>query len=518
MTQTSEALQQDQVDAPQQDQPWQIDDVTIIDNTKLKKAVTAAALGNAMEWFDFGVYGFVAFALGKVFFPDASPTVQIIAALGTFSVPFLVRPLGGVFFGVMGDRFGRQKVLSLTIIIMAVSTFCIGLIPSYDSIGLWAPLLLLVCKLAQGFSVGGEYTGAAVFVAEYAPDRRRGFLGSWLDFGSIAGFVLGAGLVVLIQSMLAEQAFLEWGWRIPFFVAGPLGLLGLYLRHAAEETPAFTQQLEKMEQEDRDAVQERPTVSFKEIFFKYRKALLVCIGMVLVMNITYYMLLTYMPTYLSGSLGYSEEHGVLIIVVVMIGMLFIQPVVGFFSDKIGRKPFLQVGSVGLLLFSIPAFHFIGSDNTALIFLGLLILAVLLNCLTGIMASTLPALFPTRIRYSALASSFNVAIIVAGLTPTLSAWLVDETGSLMVPAYYLMVASLIGLLTSFYLPETANRPLRGETPSASSKREAKELLQQAYDHIEERVGDVEAEIAELEEKLEELRQRRQRLADRHPELD
>ena len=504
--------------ASQQVRPLEIGDITVIDNTKLKKAVTAAALGNAMEWFDFGVYGFVAFALGKVFFPDASPAVQTIAALGTFSVPFLVRPLGGVFFGVMGDRFGRQKVLSLTIIIMAISTFCIGLIPSYESIGLWAPVLLLLCKLAQGFSVGGEYTGAAVFVAEYAPDRRRGFLGSWLDFGSIAGFVLGAGLVVLLQATLGERTFLEWGWRAPFFVAGPLGLLGLYLRHAAEETPAFTQQLEKMEQEDRDAVQERPAVSFREIFSKYRKALLVCIGMVLVTNITYYMLLTYMPTYLSSSLGYSEEHGVLIIVVVMIGMLFVQPVVGFFSDKIGRKPFLRVGSIGLLLIAVPAFMFVGSDNTGLIFLGLLFIAVFLNCLTGVMASTLPALFPTRIRYSALASSFNVAIIAAGLTPTVAAWLVEETGNLMMPAYYLMAASLIGIYTSFYLPETANRPLRGDTPTASSRHEARALLQQAHEHIEQSVLDVEAEIAELEEKLEALRERRQRLADRHPDLE
>lgn len=504
--------------ASQQVRPLEIGDITVIDNTKLKKAVTAAALGNAMEWFDFGVYGFVAFALGKVFFPDASPAVQTIAALGTFSVPFLVRPLGGVFFGVMGDRFGRQKVLSLTIIIMAISTFCIGLIPSYESIGLWAPVLLLLCKLAQGFSVGGEYTGAAVFVAEYAPDRRRGFLGSWLDFGSIAGFVLGAGLVVLLQATLGERTFLEWGWRAPFFVAGPLGLLGLYLRHAAEETPAFTQQLEKMEQEDRDAVQERPAVSFREIFSKYRKALLVCIGMVLVTNITYYMLLTYMPTYLSSSLGYSEEHGVLIIVVVMIGMLFVQPVVGFFSDKIGRKPFLRVGSIGLLLIAVPAFMFVGSDNTGLIFLGLLFIAVFLNCLTGVMASTLPALFPTRIRYSALASSFNVAIIAAGLTPTVAAWLVEETGNLMMPAYYLMAASLIGIFTSFYLPETANRPLRGDTPTASSRHEARALLQQAHEHIEQSVLDVEAEIAELEEKLEALRERRQRLADRHPDLE
>lgn len=504
--------------APQQAQPLQLGDITIIDDTKLKKAVTAAALGNAMEWFDFGVYGFVAFALGKVFFPDASPAVQTIAALGTFSVPFLIRPLGGVFFGVMGDRFGRQKVLSLTIIIMAISTFCIGLIPSYAAIGLWAPILLLLCKLAQGFSVGGEYTGAAVFVAEYAPDRRRGFLGSWLDFGSIAGFVLGAGLVVLLQTMLSDQTFLDWGWRVPFFVAGPLGFLGLYLRHAAEETPAFTQQLEKMAKEDQDAVQERPSVSFREIFAKYRKALLICTGMVLVTNITYYMLLTYMPTYLTSGLGYSEEHGVLIIVVVMIGMLFVQPVVGFFSDKFGRKPFLRIGSIGLLFLALPAYQLIGSDNTGLIFLGLLVLAVLLNCMTGVMASTLPALFPTRIRYSALAISFNVAIVIAGLTPTAAAWLVKETGSLMVPAFYLMVASVIGLITSFYLPETANRPLRGDAPSASNKHEAKVLLREAHEKIERSVSNIEAEIAAMEEQLEALRQRRQHLADRHPYLE
>jgi MHS family proline/betaine transporter-like MFS transporter len=158
--------QSDAAGSSSQATPLQIHDIKVIDNTKLKKAITAAALGNAMEWFDFGVYGFVAYALGQVFFPNAAPGIQTIAALATFSVPFLVRPLGGLFFGVMGDRFGRQKVLSLTIIIMAASTFCIGLIPSYATIGIWAPILLLLCKLAQGFSVGGEYTGAAIFVAE----------------------------------------------------------------------------------------------------------------------------------------------------------------------------------------------------------------------------------------------------------------------------------------------------------------------------------------------------------------
>lgn len=158
--------------------PIGLNDITIVDDAKMRKAITAAALGNAMEWFDFGVYGFVAYVLGKVFFPGADPGVQMIAALATFSVPFLIRPLGGLFFGALGDKYGRQKVLAATIVIMSISTFAIGLIPSYASIGIWAPILLLLAKMAQGFSVGGEYTGASIFVAEYAPDRKRGFLGS----------------------------------------------------------------------------------------------------------------------------------------------------------------------------------------------------------------------------------------------------------------------------------------------------------------------------------------------------
>ncbi|WP_313252670.1 glycine betaine/L-proline transporter ProP [Stenotrophomonas sp.] len=504
-------------DSTIRNEPLQIDDITVIDKGKVKKAVTAAALGNAMEWFDFGVYGFVAFALGKVFFPEASPSVQTIAALATFSVPFLVRPLGGVFFGVMGDRFGRQKVLSATIILMAVSTFCIGLIPSYDSIGLLAPILLLLCKLAQGFSVGGEYTGAAVFVAEFAPDRKRGFLSSWLDFGSIAGFVLGAGVVVVLSSILGEARFLEWGWRVPFFLAAPLGLIGLYLRHAAEETPAFTEQLERMEKEDQDAVGSAPRISFKEIVGRYWRSLLACVGIVLVTNVTYYMLLTYMPTYLSHNLHYSEDHGVLIIIVVMIGMLFVQPVVGWASDRVGRRPFIAVGSLGLLVGAVPAFHLITSGNIGLIFVGLLLLAVLLNCLIGVMASTLPAMFPTRVRYSALAAAFNISVIICGVTPTAAAWLVEVTGDLMMPAYYLMAVALVGLLTAWLMRETANRPLRGDTPNASSRREARELLQQAYDHIEASVGDLDVQIEGLQAKIDDLQQRKQVLVDRHPDL-
>ncbi|MFD1800895.1 glycine betaine/L-proline transporter ProP [Mixta tenebrionis] len=491
--------------------PIALDDVTIIDDARLRKAITAASLGNAMEWFDFGVYGFVAYALGKIFFPGADPSVQMVAALATFSVPFLIRPLGGLFFGMLGDKYGRQKILSITIIIMSISTFCIGLIPSYASIGIWAPILLLLAKMAQGFSVGGEYTGASIFVAEYSPDRKRGFMGSWLDFGSIAGFVLGAGVVVLISTIVGEQNFLSWGWRLPFFLALPLGIVGLYLRHALEETPAFQQHVEKLEQGDRDGLREGPKVSFREIATKHWKSLLACVGLVIATNVTYYMLLTYMPSYLSHNLHYSEDHGVLIIIAIMIGMLFVQPIIGLLSDRIGRRPFVIIGSTALLLLAIPAFMLINSNVLGLIFAGLLILAVILNSFTGVMASSLPAMFPTHIRYSALASAFNISVLIAGLTPTLAAWLVETTNDLYMPAYYLMVIAVVGLITGITMKETANKPLKGATPAASDIEEAREILQEHHDNIEQKIDDIAEEIARLEEK-------RNHLIQQHPRIN
>lgn len=491
--------------------PIRLKDVTIIDDSRLRKAITAASLGNAMEWFDFGVYGFVAYALGKVFFPDATPGVQMIAALATFSVPFLIRPLGGLFFGMLGDKYGRQKILSVTIIIMSISTFCIGLIPSYNTIGIWAPILLLLAKMAQGFSVGGEYTGASIFVAEYSPDRKRGFMGSWLDFGSIAGFVLGAGIVVLISTVVGEENFMVWGWRLPFFLALPLGIIGFYLRHALEETPAFQQHVDKLEQGDRDGLRDGPKVSFREIATKHWKSLLTCIGIVISANVTYYMLLTYMPSYLSHNLHYSEDHGVLIIIAIMVGMLFVQPIVGMLSDRVGRRPFILFGSILMFIFSIPAFMLINSDVIGLIFAGLLMLAVMLNCFIGVMASTLPAMFPTHIRYSALASAFNISVLVAGLTPTAAAWLVEATNNLYMPAYYLMVTSLIGIVTGISMRETANKPLIGATPAASDLAEAREILKEHHDHIENKIEDIDLEIARLEEK-------RRLLVDQHPTIN
>lgn len=488
-----------------------INDITIINDSKLKKAITAAALGNAIEWFDFSVYGFLAYTLGQVFFSSAVPGTQIIAAFATFSVPFLVRPLGGIFFGNIGDKFGRKKVLSLTIIIMAVSTFCIGLIPSYTTIGICAPILLFLAKLGQGFSVGGEYLGAAIFIAESSPDRKRGLMGSWLDFSSIAGFVLGASSVVLISSITNKDAFIAWGWRIPFFIAAPLGIICLYLRYTLEETPTYQQHVKNMQKDGRIAVKKLIKISFTEIITKHWKSLLLCVGLSISTNVVYYILLSYMPSYLSHNLHYSENHGILLIIAIMIIMLFVQPLIGRISDRIGCKPFIIGGSIGLLILAMPSFILINTRIVSLIFIGLLLLAILLNSFTGVIASILPAIFPTHIRYSALAISFNISTLISSTTPTTVAWLVASTGNQYIPAYYLMTVAVISLITGLYMKETANKPLSGAAPAASDYIEAKELLQETYNSIEKKVNNINDQIADLKKK-------KQRLIDQYPKLN
>ncbi|UXN05784.1 glycine betaine/L-proline transporter ProP [Bartonella sp. HY761] len=474
-------------------QPLKVDDIPIVSNSELKKVISATGLGNAVEWFDFSVYGFLTVIIGKVFFADASPTMQLIFTLMLFSVPFLFRPLGGAIFGILGDKIGRKSILSFTIIMMSASTFCIGIIPSYEKIGLFAPFLLLLAKIIQGLSVGGEYSGAVVFVSEYSPDKKRGFLASWLDFGSIVGFLAGAGTVSLLSAVLGTENLESWGWRIPFLLSLPLGFIGLYLRKSLDESPTF----QNLEESDRDNA-----TSVKKIFMDNWLNIVLSCGIVIVTNTTYYMLLTYMPNYLEVSLHYNYDHSMLIIIIVMAFMLFIQPLVGFLSDKIGRKPFLVGGALALLILAVPSFWLIQHHNVLFIALGFTILALILCCFIGVMASVLPALFPTEVRFRTLAISFNISVMVAGITPPLAAYLVAQTGNLYMPAFYLMVVAVIGLVVGMKVHETANQPLMDAIPVASSRSEAKQVLAEHFDRIEENVNAIEDKISGLEDKKQE----------------
>ncbi|MEU4143878.1 glycine betaine/L-proline transporter ProP [Streptomyces parvulus] len=435
---------------------------TVTDPALVRRAVKAAALGNAMEWFDFGVYSYIAVTLGKVFFPSGNPTAQLLSTFGAFAAAFLVRPLGGLVFGPLGDRVGRQKVLALTMIMMAAGTFAIGLIPSYATIGVLAPVLLLVARLVQGFSTGGEYAGASTFIAEYAPDKRRGFLGSWLEFGTLAGYIGGAGLVTLMTALLSDGDLTSWGWRIPFLIAGPMGIVGLYLRMRLEETPAFAAEMAKAEKT-------RPKVPLREMVTGQWRALLLCVGLVLVFNVTDYMLLSYMPSYLTSELEYDETHGLLVVLAVMALMMVVQPFAGALTDRVGRRPVIAAGCAGFLLLSVPALLLIREGSLIAVGLGMAALGLLLVCFTASMPAALPALFPTRVRYGSLSIGFNVSVsLFGGTTPLVVTALIGATGDMMMPAYYMMAAAVVGGVAVWFMTESAGRPLPGSAPAAGPR--------------------------------------------------
>ncbi|MFD3725948.1 glycine betaine/L-proline transporter ProP [Streptomyces sp. NPDC058671] len=453
-------------------------DITVTDEAAVKRAVRAASLGNAMEWFDFGIYAYLAVTLGHVFFPSGNDTVQLLSSFATFAVAFLIRPLGGMVFGPMGDRLGRKKVLALTMILMAVGTFAIGLIPSYASIGFWAPVLLVFFRMVQGFSTGGEYGGASTFIAEYAPDRRRGYFGSFLEFGTLAGYVGAAGLVTALTAWLGSDTMEAWGWRVPFLVAGPLGLVGLYLRMRLDETPAF-QKLESdasTASEAADAAEATTKGDLAKIFRQQWPALILCVALVGAYNITDYMLLSYMPTYLSDELGYSETHGLLILLVVMVLLMAIITQVGRLNDRFGRKPVLMAGMLGFLFLSLPAFLLIGQGGIPAVSLGMLMLGLSLVCMLGTMSAALPALFPTDVRYGSLSVGYNLSTsLFGGTTPLVITALIGATGNNLMPAYYAMGAALVGGIAVACMKETARQPLQGSPPSVETPEEATELV-------------------------------------------
>ena len=459
---------------------FDVDDVVVTEPDTIRRAISAAAIGNITEWYDFGVYAYFEPTIKEVFFSDLGDTMGTIATFGLFAVAFLVRPFGGMFFGPLADRIGRNTVLATTMILMAVGTFLIGCLPSQAAIGLWAPLLLLVARLIQGFSTGGEYGNAMTFIAEYAPDRRRGFLGSWLEFGTFVGYLMGALTVTLAGALLTDEQLLSWGWRLPFFLALPLGLVGVYLRMRLEDTPAF----EALEREDRERHRTRPSGGQEtRTLVHIWKFVLVCMGLVIVWNVTNYMLTSYMPTYVTETVPDANGGGVdattsqwLQIAVMVIALLTI-PLIGMLSDRIGRKPIAWTGVTCLVVLAFPMIWLIRTQSAWSVFAGLLIMGLVLIMFSATMPSTLPSLFPTEVRGAGLSVSFNVAVSAfAGTTSLVVGALVSATGDLDWPAYYLIAAGLVGAASVLFLKEPNGERMWGSAPAAASEEEAQELVE------------------------------------------
>jgi MHS family proline/betaine transporter-like MFS transporter len=451
-------------------------DVNVVNQPMLKKALSGTIVGNTMEWFDVGVFGYLITTMGPVFLPEADAEVQTLFLLGTFAATFIARPLGGVVFGWLGDKIGRQKVLAATLMLMAASTFAVGLLPGYAQIGIWAAALLVLLKLVQGFSTGGEYAGATTFVSEYAPDKRRGFFASFLDLGSYLGFAMGAALVSALQLTLGQSTMEEWGWRIPFLVAGPLGLIAIYFRNKIEESPQFQATLDAQEALGKDAADVDTAKGPVGIVKAYWRSLIVAIILVAAANTAGYALTSYMPTYLTESKGYDPVHGTLLTIPVLVIMSLCIPLTGKLSDRIGRRPVLWIGALSTVVLATPAFLLIGIGDVWSTLAGLSLIAFPVTFYVANLASALPAQFPTSSRYGAMGIAYNFSVaIFGGTTPFIVAALIKGTGNDMMPAYYLMATSAVGAVAIYFLKESAQRPLPGSMPSVDTAAEARELV-------------------------------------------
>ena len=417
----------------------------------LRRAVAASALGNATEWFDYGVFAYVAVEIGNNFFPGPYST---IGSLLVFAVSFILRPLGGIVWGPLGDRLGRSTILATTILLMCGATFLVGVIPNYQSIGIWAPILLVLLRVVQGFSTGGEYGGAATFMAEYSPDKKRGFWGSFLEFGTLAGFTMAVVVVYAVNAIVGDQAMGEWGWRIPFLLSLPLGGIGLYMRLKMEDTPVF-RDLEESGESEAGAV-----TALKSLLVDYWKPILQLFGLVIALNVVNYTLLAYMPTYLQKTIGMTSKSTDLLVIIGQVAMMIALPFAGTLSDRIGRKPCWWISLVGLFVLAIPMFMLMAKGLVWAI-IGFAVLGLVYTLQLGTISATFPAMFPTQVRYSGMAISYNVATAAFGGTAlAANEALIKATGNNLIPAMYMMVACAIGAIALYFVIETKGASLEG----------------------------------------------------------
>ncbi|MER5389314.1 MFS transporter [Saccharopolyspora sp. NPDC002686] len=399
----------------------------------IRRVVTASFIGNCVEWFDYAAYGYLATIIARNFFPTSSPTAALLATFGVFALSFIVRPLGGIFWGQFGDRFGRRAALSLSVLIMSAATFVIALLPTHDQVGLFAPALLLLVRVVQGFSAAGEYAGASAFLFEYAPRHRRGLYTSVVPASTATGLLLGSLIVALLTSLLPPESMDSWGWRVPFLLAAPLGVIGRYIRVKLEDTPEFRALA------DQESVTSTP---LRETFTSNKRAIFIAFSATCLNAVGFYMLLSYMPTYLSTELQLGETASFIVTTIALLGYIGSVFVMGWLSDVVGRPVMLATCGALFALLAVPMFLLLGASGLIGITLIQLALGVLLTMNDGTLPSYLAELFPTHVRYSGFAFSFNTAnALFGGTAPFVATALIHLSGNKIAPAWYLAAAGI-----------------------------------------------------------------------------
>ena len=418
--------------------------VPVPDRTGARRAIAAAGIGHMLEWYEFTIYGYMALTISRKFFP-ADEVTSLLLTFATFGVGFVARPLGGVVLGRLGDRLGRKPVMLVTFFIMAVSTFAMGLLPTYETIGIVAPILLVMVRLLQGFSLGGEWAVAAAFMVEWAPERHRGFYGSFNQFSASIGILLGSFTAALLSSILASNVVDAWGWRVPFLIGVILVPIGFYVRRMVGETPMF------------EAVKAAPAAPTQRGSFG--RALQV-LGLASAWSVEFYIFLAYLPSFAQKQLGMSSSEALWANTVGIIVYTLVLPLMGLLSDRVGRRPVLAAGCLAFALLSYPLFVILLDGASLLMLTGIqIIFGIALAAISGPATAALIEIFPTRIRSGWLSASYSVAVAVAGgFAQFVATWLIAATGLSIAPSFYVIAASLLGLATLLTMRETAHRPL------------------------------------------------------------
>jgi MHS family proline/betaine transporter-like MFS transporter len=420
--------------------------MSVPDASLHRRQVIAGTIGNVMEWYDFAVYGYFVSVIAKHFFPDDDPTTSLIAAFGAFAAGFVMRPVGGLVFGHIGDCFGRKAALTVSVVAMAIPTFLIGVLPDYSVLGAAAPALLVLCRMVQGLSVGGEFTTSIIYLVEGAPPHRRGLAGSWSGFGATAGVLLGSAVGALTTSLLSEDVLHSWGWRVPFLAGLLVGVGGLLVRHGLPEPVKPV-----------GHVGRSPVINALR---REWRAILQVVGLALLMGVAFYLIFVYLVTYFTDVVHLKEAVSLQINTANMIVLLLVTPIAALLSDRFGRKPVLLAGAVGLFVAAYPMFWLLHHSDPWLDFGGQLGFAVLAALFFAVVPVTMVEAFPTNVRCSAIAVGYNLALgLIGGTSPMVATFLIQRTNDDLSPAYYLMAAAVISLGTVLTLRETSRQPLQ-----------------------------------------------------------
>ena len=413
----------------------------------LGRVILASLIGTTIEWYDFFLYGSAAaLVFNKLFFPSFDPLVGTLLAFATYAVGFVARPLGGIVFGHFGDRIGRKKLLMWSLVMMGLATLLIGLLPGYASIGVWAPIGLIVLRVVQGFAVGGEWGGAVLMAAEHGDARRRGYWASWPQAGVPLGSLLSAGILALMAGFQSEADFIAWGWRVPFLLSAVLVVIGWYIRNRVAESPMFEAEIE--------AAEAPPKLPIMDVFRERPRGILLGAGLRVGENIGYYILTVFSLTFL---VDVASESRSLALDALLIGaaVQFVAiPLLAALSDRIGRRPVYAFGAFGLGIFGFLFFPMLASGNDALIILAIVIGLVLHASMYAPQAAFITELFPTRIRYSGVSIAYQLTAIFAGsLAPIIALWLYKDLHSSVPVSIYVAVACAISGVSALLARET-----------------------------------------------------------------